>query len=171
MCEEADAHHGGVDHSHDQLYRHRATIRRPATIREWGLRQTRRRIGRALKIGRNTADDGGVSTPFVAVDAPSGGREAVRQQFSEIELAHALRATAAQQLRVVAVAHGQQGRGGARTAALEQAIADRIERIVEERRAAAVAARTPHGTAPHGRDELAVRRTLQRRSTGGRALA
>jgi hypothetical protein len=113
-----------------------------------------------------------VSTSFVVVATSCRDGARARQQFSEIELAHALRALAAQQLRVVAAQHGGDGRGAARIAALEQAIADRIERIVQERRAATMELRAPIGTAPTTpRDELAARRTQPRRTTGGRALA
>jgi len=111
-----------------------------------------------------------VNPPFVVLDAPPPECATVREQFSEIELAHALRANAAQQLRVVAAAHACDGRRAVHTAELEQAIADRIERIVEERRIAAARARARGGTTPSGvRDELAVRREQRSRDHGGRA--
>lgn len=135
-------------------------------------REFRPRAGPHLKLLRDGADDWRVSTSFVVVATSRRDGAGARQQFSEIELAHALRAIAAQQLRVVAARHGGDGRGAARIAALEQAIADRIERIVQERRAATMELRAPIGTAPTTpRDELAARRTQPRRTTGGRALA
>lgn len=106
----------------------------------------------------------GVSTDTAAPATP----EALRRQFSEIELAHALRATAAQQLRVAAAARGRTDPHGAHVAALEQAIADRIDRVVQARRAAV---RPPAGVAPAPPDELARRRRQRITPTGSRASA
>jgi len=99
-----------------------------------------------------------VSTTFAAFDAPPADDAArVVRQFSELELEHALRATAAQQLRVVDAAHARHGVDGRRIAVLEQAIADRIERIVCQRSAAAERNRRPQPPRVVG-DELAARR-------------
>lgn len=99
-----------------------------------------------------------MSTTFAAIDAPPADDAArVVRQFSELELEHALRATAAQQLRVVAAAHARHGADGRRIAVLEQAIADRIERIVRQRSAAAERNRRPQPPRAVC-DELAARR-------------
>jgi hypothetical protein len=109
-----------------------------------------------------------VSTIFAAIDAPPATAAArARRRFSELELEYALRATAAQQLRVVAAAHARQGVEERRIAALEQAIADRIDRLVRER--AAVADRTRDPEPPRtARDALAARR-LRAVPTPGRS--
>ena len=99
-----------------------------------------------------------MSTTFAAIDArPADDAARVARQFSELELEHALRATAAQQLRVVAAGHACNGVDGRRIAALEQAIADRIERVVRQRSAAA---ERNHGPQPPRAvsDEVAARR-------------
>jgi len=100
--------------------------------------------------------------------ADDGAR--ARRQFSEIELEHALRATASQQLRVAAAAHARAGVDERRIAILEQAIADRIDRIVTERRAAVNRTRGPH-VPPAVRDELASRRRRRSEPSAGRSDA
>lgn len=106
-----------------------------------------------------------MSTGFVAIDpAPADVGARARRQFNELELEHALRATAAQQLRVAA-AHARPGVDEHRIALLEQAIADRIDRIVRDRRAAAERAAAPD--APRAvTDELAARRGRATRPAG-----
>lgn len=122
-----------------------------------------------LKVARTAADGWGVSTPTVVAGPVAPTRAAVRRQFSEIELAHALRATAAQQLRAAAASRARTDQRAAHIAAIEQAIADRIERLVQERRSAA--ARTGAYDVLPPRDELAERRTRRVPPTGDRASA
>jgi len=107
-----------------------------------------------------------VRTISAAIDAPPADDAVrVRRQFSELELEHALRATAAQQLCVVAAAYAREGVEQRRVAVLERAIADRIDRIVRERSAAADRIRDP--APPRAvRDELAARRLRAVPSTG-----
>ncbi len=112
-----------------------------------------------------------MSTTPLAINARSADDGAgARRQFTEIELEHALRATASQQLRVAAAARGRAGVDERRIAVLEQAIADRIERIVSERRAAADRARAPE--VPRAvLDELASRRRHRTAPPTGRSHA
>jgi hypothetical protein len=99
-----------------------------------------------------------VSTTFLAITAaPANDDARARHQFTEIELEHALRATASQQLRVAAAARSRAGVDDRRIAAIEQAIADRIDRIVTERREAVHRARDRHTPGP-ATDDLASRR-------------
>ena len=99
-----------------------------------------------------------MSTTFAAIDAPPADDAArLVRQFSELELEHALRATAAQQLCVVAAAQARHGVDGRRLAVLEQAIADRIDRIVRQRSADAERNRRPQPPRAVS-DELAARR-------------
>jgi hypothetical protein len=108
-----------------------------------------------------------VGTTLVAITAaPDDAAARARREFTEIELEHALRATSAQQLRVLASAHGRAGVDARRIAAIEQAIADRIDRIVAERRTAANRDRNTPGPA---RDELASRRSQRATPSVGRA--
>jgi hypothetical protein len=97
-----------------------------------------------------------VTTHSAGADTPAAATARARRHFREIELEHALRATSAQQLRVVA-ARRRPEVGNRRVAVLEQAIADRLERVVAARRAAAADARRAR-TGP-GADELAARRS------------
>ncbi len=107
-----------------------------------------------------------MSTGFVAIDpAPAGVDARARRQFNELELEHALRATAAQQLRVAAAAHARPGVEAHRIVLLEQAIADRIDRIVRDRRAAAERAAVPDPPRVVA-DELAARRGRATRPAG-----
>jgi hypothetical protein len=87
----------------------------------------------------------------------------VRRHFRELELEHALRATSAQQLRVI-VARRRTEVADRRIAVVEQAIADRLERILAERRTAVDD--IPGERAVRTADELAVRRA--RRTTPAR---
>jgi hypothetical protein len=80
----------------------------------------------------------------------------VRRHFRELELEHALRATSAQQLRVI-VARRRPEVADRRIAVVEQAIADRLERILAERRTAADG--IPSERAVPTADELAARRS------------
>lgn len=110
-----------------------------------------------------------MSTTILAITAASANDGArARHQFTEIELEHALRATASQQLRVAAAARGRAGVDDRRIAAIEQAIADRLDRIVAERREAVRRGRDRHAPGP-APDELASRRRAV--SSAGRSRA
>jgi hypothetical protein len=126
---------------------------------------------RILKPAVTAADEMRVTTTFPASDVPAADAAAsALRRFTEMELDHALRATASQQLRVVAAARARAGVDTRAIAALEQAIADRIDRIVTERRQAVDRARNP--CVPRiVRDELAARRSRRTQPSVGRPHA
>jgi len=97
-----------------------------------------------------------VTTHSARADTPAAATARARRHFREIELEHALRATSAQQLRAIA-ARRRPEVAGRRIAVLEQAIADRLERVVAARRSAAADVLRDR-TVP-GADELAARRS------------
>jgi hypothetical protein len=97
-----------------------------------------------------------VTTHSVEADTPDAVASRVHRRFRELELEHALRATSAQQLRVIA-ARGRPEVAGRRVAVLEQAIAARLDRLLAERRTAAED--IPVARAVTIADELAARRS------------
>jgi hypothetical protein len=83
------------------------------------------------------------------------GASAVVYRFARAQLEYALRASAAQQLRVVEAQHGVRGVFGRRAASREEVICARLERLVDEcRRRAEALPPAPREVM----DELAVRR-------------
>lgn len=103
---------------------------------------------RALKRTRDGAD-------VVGVTVPSTSAARARRRHRQIQLEHALRASAAQQLRVIAAAR-RIDVYGRRALSDEQAIAAWIEAILADRRQAAQAPGADR--ARPDRDELAARR-------------
>jgi hypothetical protein len=148
--DETAGHDERVDHPDDRHAGHGKTVGARTAERDPDPHRCA-----PLKPDRRRADDGGVRPLDAYPDPATAGASGAGIRFARSRLEHALRASAAQQLRVVAAQRIGDGVAGRRAAAREQAISARLDLLVIECRRNL---ETPREVSSSAIDQLAARR-------------